>query len=224
MFLRTVAVGSQRDASAQARAVSWRHVGKAENDQVIAEFRYSRYPVIGTDENHPIGYVHVKDLFLALRAGKPTEDLTPYVEAWMSFKETGFPGREALSSTQRKAGHMALAFADDGKWTVSSTLEDVRWRKSSARSKRKAPDRAERPTFPTRSPSRHTLLDVEGSTILSAARNAFGIASMALDLPAPRTARTPSATDRERLGSKRRGKEAAIPHALSARLATPRPS
>jgi CBS domain containing-hemolysin-like protein len=193
------------------------NAARSENDKVIAEYRYSRYPVIGTDENRPLGYVHIKDLFLADRAGKPTDDLTAYVRSSPAFREQD-PLEQRLSEMQRKAAHMAMVFAEDGKWTGILTLED-------AVEEVIGTIEEEYPTEPTVRLSdlltvEHTLLDVEGTTILSAAKNALQRVQGG-DLPVSKDAIMLSVTDRERLGSSYVGRRLAIPHARLARLATP---
>ena len=148
-----------------------------------------------------MGYVHVKDLFLADRAGKQIEDLVPYIRPCPSFKEQD-PLEQRLSEMQRKAAHMALVFAEDGKWTGILTLED-------AIEEVIGTIEEEFPTEPTVRLAdlltvEHTLLDVEGSTVLSAARNALQ-RIQGVDLPVSRDAIMLSVTDRERLGAATRG-------------------
>ncbi len=210
---------SVRNAMRPRRFVRYLGVnaGRAENDRVMAEYRYSRYPVFGTDEERPLGYIHTKDLFLADRAGKQTDDLTAYVRPCLSFKEQD-PLEQRLSEMQRKAAHMALVFAEDGKWTGIITLED-------AVEEVIGTIEEEYPTEPTVRLAdlltvEHTLLDVEGGTILSAARNALQRIH-GVDLPVSKDAIMLSVTDRERLGSSYVGRRLAIPHARLALLATP---
>ncbi len=190
---------------------------KAEIDQAMREVRYSRYPVTGEDPERPLGYVHIKDLFFAEREGKTVEDLRPYIRPCLQFKEQD-PLEQRLSEMQRKAAHLAMVFADDGRWTGIITLED-------AIEEVIGTVEEEYPVEPTVRLAdtltvAHTLLNVEGTTILSATKNAL-LRIKDGDLPVSRDAIMLSVAERERLGSSYVGKRLAIPHARLTRLATP---
>ena len=208
-----------RNAMRAKRLVRCLFLGKprSENEKLIAENRFSRYPCIGEDPERPLGYVHIKDLYLAERAGKPTDDLRPYVRPCLHFKEQD-PLEHRLSEMQRKAAHMALVFAEDGRWTGIITLEDAIEEVIGTVEEE----------YPTEPPVRlsdlltaeHTLLDVEGDSILSATRRALQQVNVA-DLPVSRDTIMNSITERERLGSSYVGRRLAIPHARLARLVSP---
>jgi len=188
---------------------------RAQNDNVVSENKYSRYPLLGDDPEKPLGYIHVKDLFLAERAGKSTDDLRQFVRPCLTFKEQD-PLENRLSDMQRKAAHMALVFADNGKWTGIITLED-------AVEEVIGTIEEEYPLEPTVRLSdllnaEHTMLDVDGTSILSATRIAL---QRVKDLPVSLDAIMLSITDRERLGSSYVGRRLAIPHARLSRLAQP---
>ena len=190
---------------------------QAQNDSVIAEYRFSRYPLLGDDPEKPLGYVHVKDMLLAGLAGKSTASLQAIVRPCLSFREQD-PLEQRLSEMQRKAAHMALVFAEDGKWTGIITLED-------AIEEVIGTVEEEYPTEPTIRLSdlltpEHTLLNVEGTSIPTATRNALQRINIQ-DLPVSRDAIMLSILDRERLGSSYVGKRLAIPHARLSRLAQP---
>ena len=187
-----------------------------ETRKLIAEYRYSRYPVVGADPNAPLGFVHVKDLFLAEQAGKAVTDLAPFVRPCLRFKEKDSLDQR-LAEMQRKAAHMAVVFAEDRSWTGIITLED-------AVEEVIGTIEEEYPTEPTVRLSdlltpEHTLLDVEGQTILSATKSA--LQRIRSDLPVTQDAVMLSIADRERLGSSYVGRRLAIPHARLARLSTP---
>ncbi len=198
-----------------------RYLGTArpqrENDAVISEYRYSRYPLLGEDPERPLGYVHVKDLYLAERKGKPADDLKAFVRPCLSFHETD-PLESRLSEMQRKACHMALVFSDEGRWTGIITLEDAIEEVIGTIEEE----------YPTEPPVRlsdllspqHTLLDVTGETIISATRNALRRLPPG-DLPLPVEALMLSVTERERLGASYIGKGLAIPHARILSLHAP---
>jgi len=200
-LVRTISIGQSRD----------------EVEAVISGYRHSRYPLLGDDPDKPLGYIHIKDLFLAERAGKPVDDLRLFVRPCLQFKEAD-PLEQRLSEMQRKGAHLALVNADDGRWTGILTLED-------AVEEVIGTIEEEFPTEPSVRLSdtltlSHTLLDVEGSSILAATRSALQRIQGA-DLPVSRDAIMLSVAERERLGSSYVGKRLAIPHARLSRLATP---
>ncbi len=190
---------------------------RAEIDRIIADNRYSRYPLVGDDPNRPLGYVHVKDLFLAERAGKSADDLKSFVRPCLLFKEEDSL-EQRLSEMQRKACHMALVFASDGTWSGIITLEDAIEEVIGTIEEE----------YPTEPPIRlgdlltpeRTLLGVEGNTIVSAARNALERVRVS-ELPVSKDAIMLSVAERERLGSSYVGRRLAIPHARLKRLAEP---
>ena len=206
-----------RNAMRVRRLVKYLSLGntRAQNDNVISENRYSRYPLLGDDPERPLGYIHVKDLFLAERFGASSDYLGAFVRPCLSFKEQD-PLEQRLSEMQRKAAHMALVFGEDGRWTGIITLED-------AIEEVIGTIEEEYPTEPTVRLAdlltvEHTLLDVEGSNVLSATRSAL---QRVADLPVSRDAIMLSIMDRERLGSSYVGRRLAIPHARLARLGQP---
>jgi CBS domain containing-hemolysin-like protein/mannitol/fructose-specific phosphotransferase system IIA component len=188
---------------------------RAQNDNIVAEYKYSRYPLIGDDPEKPLGYVHVKDLFLAERSGRPTDDLRQFVRPCLTFREQD-PLENRLSEMQRKAAHMAVVFAEDGRWTGIITLEDCLEEVIGTIEE-------EFPLEPTIRLAdllnvEHTMLDVDGTSILAVTRNAL---MRVADLPVSRDAVMLSIMDRERLGSSYVGRRLAIPHARLSRLAQP---
>jgi CBS domain containing-hemolysin-like protein/mannitol/fructose-specific phosphotransferase system IIA component len=208
-----------RNAMRARRLVRCLYLGKPrpENERVIAENRFSRYPCIGEDPEKPLGYVHVKDLYLAERAGKNVDELRTFIRPCLNFKEQD-PLEQRLSEMQRKAAHMALVFAEDGRWTGIITLED-------AIEEVIGTVEEEYPTEPSVRLSdlltaEHTLLDVAGDSILSTTRHALQRINVA-DLPVSRDAIMNSISERERLGSSYVGRRLAIPHARLARLVAP---
>ncbi|HVO38638.1 MAG TPA: CNNM domain-containing protein [Spirochaetia bacterium] len=191
--------------------------GRAETDQIIADNRYSRYPLLADNPDRPIGYVHIKDLFLAERAGRQTDDLKSFVRPCLLFREQDSL-EQRLSEMQRKACHMALVFGPDGAWSGIITLEDAIEEVIGTVEEE----------YPTETPIRlsdlltpeRTLLDVEGDSILSAARNALD-RIQTTGLPVTKEAIMLSVAERERLGSSYVGRRLAIPHARLKRLTDP---
>ena len=62
----------------------------------MAEYRFSRYPLIGEDPEKPLGYVHIKDLFLAERAGKDSGRPADFPSALPSVQGAGPAGAAAF--------------------------------------------------------------------------------------------------------------------------------
>ncbi|MGA2762460.1 MAG: CNNM domain-containing protein [Spirochaetia bacterium] len=190
---------------------------RAEIDRTIADNRYSRYPLLGENPERPLGYVHIKDLFLAERGGRPTEELKSFVRPCLLFKEEDSL-ESRLSEMQRKACHMALVFASNGTWSGILTLEDAVEEVIGTIEEE----------YPTEPPIRlsdlltpeRTLLDVEGNSIVSASRNALERIRVS-ELPVSKEAIMLSVAERERLGSSYVGRRLAIPHARLKRLAEP---
>ncbi len=208
-----------RNAMRARRLVRSLNLGQTreEIDKIIAENRYSRYPLVGENPERPLGYIHIKDLFLAYRSGRLTDNLKEFVRPCLIFKEEDSL-EQRLSEMQRKACHMALVFAVDGTWTGIITLEDAIEEVIGTIEEE----------YPTESPIRladlltpeRTLLDVEGSSIVSASRNALERIRVT-DLPVSKEAIMLSVAERERLGSSYVGRRLAIPHARLKRLAEP---
>jgi magnesium and cobalt exporter, CNNM family len=212
----TLTVRNAMRARRLVRTLSVRET-RSEIDRIIADNRYSRYPLLGDNPDRPIGYIHVKDLFLGERAGRSTEDLQTLVRPCLAFKEEDSL-EQRLSEMQRKACHMALVFASDGTWSGIITLEDAVEEVIGTIEEE----------YPTEPPIRladlltpeRTLLAVDGNTIISASRNALERIRVT-DLPVSKDAIILSVAERERLGSSYVGRRLAIPHARLKRLAEP---
>ena len=188
-----------------------------EVDRTIAENRYSRYPLVGENPERPLGYIHVKDLFLAERSGRAIDDLKGFVRPCLLFKEEDSL-EQRLSEMQRKACHMAIVFAADATWSGIITLEDAVEEVIGTIEEE----------YPIEPPIRladlltpeRTLLDVEGTSVVSASRNALERIRVA-ELPVSKEAIMFSLAERERLGSSYVGRRLAIPHARLKTLAEP---
>lgn len=188
-----------------------------EVDRIIAENRYSRYPLVGENPERPLGYIHIKDLFLAERSGRAIDDLKSFVRPCLFFKEEDSL-EQRLSEMQRKACHMALVFAADAAWSGIITLEDA-VEEVIGTIEEEYPIEPPIRLADLLTPAR-TLLDVEGSSIVSASRNALERIKVA-ELPVSKEAIMLSVAERERLGSSYVGRRLAIPHARLKRLADP---
>lgn len=95
------------------------------NLAAIQESRYSRYPLLESENGKPLGVVLLKDL--ALRQGWPelrSAELRDIVRPAVELRED-LPLDDALSKLQRGNQHMAFVTDADGTWTGIITLEDV---------------------------------------------------------------------------------------------------
>ncbi len=192
-------------------------MSREEVDKVISENRYSRYPLLGADPEKPLGYIHVKDLYFAERAGRPTNELASFKHQCMTAKEED-PLAHLLSEMQRKACHMTLVFNKTGQWSGIITLEDAIEEVIGTVEEE----------YPTEPPirlsdllaSRNTFLDVEGDSIINVARNAL-LRVDQKELPLSRDAIMLSVIEREKLGSSYIGRGLAIPHARLGSLVKP---
>ncbi|MFZ2656805.1 MAG: CNNM domain-containing protein [Victivallales bacterium] len=188
-----------------------------ENNKIITEFKQSRYPLIGEDPENPLGYVHLKDLYLAMTAGKPTTDLKSFVRPCLKSKESDTI-EQLLSVMQRRGNHVALVYNNKGAWTGFVTMEDLLEEVVGAIEEE----------FPLEVPvylsdaltADRVLLDVEGKSIIEATENALSRLNPN-DLPLPTEKIMLSVLEREKLMSSYVGRNIAIPHARLKSLARP---
>jgi CBS domain containing-hemolysin-like protein/mannitol/fructose-specific phosphotransferase system IIA component len=192
-------------------------VSQEENDKVISEFKQSRYPLIGDDPETPIGHVHIKDLFLATRSGKPTTDLKSFARPCIKAKETDSI-EHLLSEMQRRGNHVALVYNARGVWTGFVTMEDLLEEVVGA-IEEEFPLEVPVYVSDTLTPDR-VLLDVEGDSIVSVARNALERLAPN-ELPMPAETIMLSVIEREKMISSYVGRKLAIPHARLKSLARP---
>jgi len=185
------------------------HAGPGENGRVIAENRFSRYPLLGTDPQKPLGYVHVKDLFLAAAAGLPTGDLAAFARPCMTAWEDDAL-EPVLSEMQRKACHMTLVHARDGGWSGILTLEDA-LEEAVGTIEEEYPQETAVRLADTLSPAT-VFLDVDGEDILSVTGNALRMVHRG-DLPISPETIILSVAERERMASTYLGRGLAVPHA-----------
>ncbi|HBC88229.1 MAG TPA: hypothetical protein DCZ94_14860 [Lentisphaeria bacterium] len=186
-----------------------------ENNKIISEFKQSRYPLIGNDPETPLGYVHLKDLYLASISSKPTMELQFFIRPCLKAKEDESI-EHLLSEMQRRGNHVALVYDSKGAWTGFVTMEDLLEEVVGAIEEE----------FPLEVPvylserltTDRVLLDVEGSSITSVAENALKRINPS-DLPMPVETIMLSVSEREKIMSSYVGKNIAIPHARLKSLA-----
>ncbi|MFC5177076.1 hemolysin family protein [Nocardioides taihuensis] len=95
----------------------------AEVEELCAATGYSRFPVLGDDEE-PLGYLHIKDVLETdeARRGRVVDD--KWVRPFAPVLETDLL-HEVLETLRRRGAHMARVVDADGRLVGLATLEDV---------------------------------------------------------------------------------------------------
>jgi mannitol/fructose-specific phosphotransferase system IIA component (Ntr-type) len=188
-----------------------------ENLKIINEFKHSRYPLMSQEATDPLGYVHVKDLFLATNGGTASSDLKTIVRPCIKAK-AGATIEQVLSEMQRRGNHVALVYDDQNAWIGMATMEDLLEEVVGA-IEEEFP--LEVPVYlsDTLTPER-VFLDVDGDSIISVADQILRRVNPA-ELPIPASTIMLSVIEREKLISSYVGDNIAIPHARLKILARP---
>jgi CBS domain containing-hemolysin-like protein/mannitol/fructose-specific phosphotransferase system IIA component (Ntr-type) len=95
-----------------------------ENDRMLHESKYSRFPLLEKSDGPPLGIIHVKDVFYSRRHALNESELRLMARASATVKEDQ-PLQEVLSELQRRHVHWAFVVDAQGRWTGFITLEDV---------------------------------------------------------------------------------------------------
>lgn len=110
------AMRPRRDAKVLQRAAPW-----PENERLIRETRFSRYPLVDEATSLPLGIVHVKDLYYG---GATVPDLGKLARAYVTVGPDDDLD-QLLAGFQRKRAHLAIVVEASGQWVGLITLEDV---------------------------------------------------------------------------------------------------
>lgn len=94
--------------------------------KIIAQEKYTRYPVFGEDKDEIIGMVNVKDLFIRYMDGNRDEgcSITPYTRSVIEVLEN-IPIHDLLLQMQRKRIPLAVLYDEYGGTAGIVTLEDI---------------------------------------------------------------------------------------------------
>ncbi len=94
--------------------------------KIIAQEKYTRYPVFGEDKDEIIGMVNVKDLFIRYMDGDREEgcSITPYTRPVIEVLEN-IPIHDLLLQMQRKRIPLAVLYDEYGGTAGIVTLEDI---------------------------------------------------------------------------------------------------
>jgi CBS domain containing-hemolysin-like protein len=183
--------------------------------RIIQANRFTRYPLISGDLDHPVGFVHLKDL--VVRGGDGAPDIGALVRPILSTRESA-PLETLLAEMQRRRIHAALVLNAENAWSGFITLEDVIEELVGTI----------RDEFEDEEPARLAdavteagiHLDIEAASPLSALRAA--VTKMSPDtLPIPADEIVRAVEARERLVPTYLGHGIGMPHARIAGLAKP---
>ena len=94
--------------------------------KIIAQEKYTRYPVFGEDKDEIIGMVNVKDLFIRYMDGNRDEEcsIMPYTRPVIEVLEN-IPIHDLLLQMQRKHIPLAVLYDEYGGTAGIVTLEDI---------------------------------------------------------------------------------------------------
>lgn len=92
--------------------------------EVLKAEEYSRYPVYHGDRDNITGYVHVKDLFAALRRGELDRKVSEICHE-LAFLPESLPLDEAMDRLRAANAHMAVVVEDRGGTAGIVTAEDL---------------------------------------------------------------------------------------------------
>ncbi len=77
--------------------------------KMIAEHRYSRYPIYDKEKKEIVGIIHVKDIFATLYQQQPIEDLKTFIRPVLKVSQR-LPAIDLLHKFQEGMPHFALVY------------------------------------------------------------------------------------------------------------------
>jgi CBS domain containing-hemolysin-like protein len=81
----------------------------SESLSIIANTKYSRYPVYNSQTKELIGIIHVKDLFFMVDSAAMINDFSPYIRPLLKVKHR-MPAIEILRLFREKGSHFAIVY------------------------------------------------------------------------------------------------------------------
>lgn len=108
---------------AQVRVIKL-NVDWSENQRMIRESRFSRYPLLESEGHYPVGIIHIKSLLFL----KEKDINAAYIKSLARpnlFIQENLLLEEALTRFQRSYEQMAIVVNTHGQWTGIINLEDV---------------------------------------------------------------------------------------------------
>jgi CBS domain containing-hemolysin-like protein len=186
----------------------------ADNLAVMRTYRFSRYPLITADPEHPRGLVHLKDILLA---GNAEQDLTKIMRPCLFVRDDAIL-EALLAEMQRKRIHVALVMDHRERWTGFITLEDVI--EEIVGTIRDEFEEEEVIHLVDVMSAGQIFLDIEAEGPIAAVRCALQRMDDAL-VPLPRDHIVRAVDERERLVGTYLGRNLGMPHARMAGLKKP---
>lgn len=110
--------------SPKAVKVIHRDAPWAENLAILRESKYSRFPVMVTGQDLPVGLVHVKDILHQELNKQEAPDLMTVVRPFLKVTDD-MPLETLLAELQRLRRRVAIVVDIKGQWVGFITLEDV---------------------------------------------------------------------------------------------------
>lgn len=200
-----------------------------ETSEIIRRHRYSRYPLLERvlsedgleEEEKPIGYIHIKDLYVSFCEGREPE-LKALAKPVLTADEDQ-PLEDVLSQMQRKGNHLTLVYATGEadaprEWVGIVTLEDALEEVVGTIEEEYPLDTPLR--LGDLVPVEQVMLQVPGASVAQVAREALKRLPAEV-LPAPLDEVMAHIIERERMGGSYVGKHLALPHARMGNLVRP---
>jgi len=115
-----------RDAMKSPKAVKVinRDAPWSENLALIRDSKYSRFPLVATGQELPLGIIHVKDVLHLELNKQESPDLTTVLRPYLKVSED-MPLESLLTELQRHRRRVAIVTNAKGQWVGHITLEDV---------------------------------------------------------------------------------------------------
>jgi CBS domain containing-hemolysin-like protein/mannitol/fructose-specific phosphotransferase system IIA component (Ntr-type) len=192
-------------------------MSKAEIDCIIHKYKYSRYLLVDHPDE-PIGYVHIKDIYLNVIENASTLNLRKIARPCLKFPEQTHL-ELVVQDMQRKANHIALVFDENQKWKGMVTLEDLLEEIVGTIEEEFPIDVPVRLTKALSS-AEQIVFDTKGDNIISATKDTLSKVNSAT-LPLPLDEIMSHIIERERLGTSYVGHQIAIPHARIRNIVSP---
>lgn len=180
-----------------------------ENQKVIRESRFSRYPLLDGSGDMPLGVIHIKDLYFEGTERLPNLDLRKLARPFLTATETT-QVEKLLTDLRRHRGHLVLVTNEERRWVGALSLEDVI---EEIVGSIEDEFETEPPIYVSEALSDdRVVLGIEASSLEEAIGQTFGRLREAV-LPFSRDAAVKAILERERAMSTYLGEGLAIPHA-----------
>lgn len=96
----------------------------ADNFEIMRQTRFSRYPLLHSEQAKPLGFIHVKDILLRGFPDPEKANLRDFVRPYVST-QANTKVEDLLSQLQRQRAHVAMVFDEKKNWVGLITMEDI---------------------------------------------------------------------------------------------------